>query len=137
VALDFAGVEPIGTPSQGALPPGQSLPLVYQVQYYYYALGLHLAPALEVRYGPAALGLSLRADWFRGLTGPFIPPPDGQVVSLSDSRSTVTAWFRYRLTSPSLEFALRGAFRDRRGTVGDQETVRREGSLLASFGVVF
>jgi hypothetical protein len=137
VALDFAGVEPIGMPSQGSLPPGQSLPLVYQVQYYYYALGLHLAPALEVRYGPAALGLSLRADWFRGLTGPFIPPPDGQVVSLSDSRSTATAWFRYRLTSPSLEFALRGAFRDRRGTVGDQETVRREGSLLASFGVVF
>jgi hypothetical protein len=110
---------------------------VYQVQYYYYALGLHLAPALEVRYGPAALGLSFRADWFRGLTGPFVPQPDGQVVSFSDSRSVATGWFRWRLASPSLEFALRGAFRERRGWAGDQETVRREGSLLASFGVVF
>ncbi len=43
------------------------------VQGYYYAVGLHLVPALEVRYGPAALGASLHTDLLWGLTGPLSP----------------------------------------------------------------
>jgi hypothetical protein len=134
-ALDFAGVEPIGPP--GPLQPGQELPPVYRLQGYYYAPGLHLAPAVEARYGPAALGLSLRADWFWGLTGPFVPTPGGPVISLSDSRSTAAAWIRYRLERPSLELAVRGAYRERRGVATGQVTAFSEASLLGSFGVVF
>jgi hypothetical protein len=119
------------------LPPGQVLPPVYQVQYYYYAPGLHLAPTVEVRHGPAALGLSLRADWFWGLTGPFVPVPVGEVIALSDSRATAAGWVRFRLERPSLEFAVRGAYREGRGVAAGQVTAYSEASLLASFGVVF
>jgi hypothetical protein len=137
VALDFAGVEPLGAPGPDSLPPGQALPTVYTVQGYYYALGLHLAPALEVRYGPAALGASLRSDQFWGLTEPFIPAPDGQVISLSDARTIVRAWLRLRVPDPHLEFALGGSWRDRSGTTGYQTVSQQERSLLASFAVVF
>jgi hypothetical protein len=137
VALDFAGVEPLGAPGPDSLPPGQAFPTVYTVQGYYYALGLHLAPALEVRYGPAALGASLRSDQFWGLTGPFVPAPDGQVISLSDARTVVRAWLRFRVPDPHLEFALGGVWRDRSGTTGYQTVSQQERSLLASFAVVF
>ncbi len=137
VAMDFAGVEPLGAPGTGALGPGQAYPTVYPVQGYYFALGLHLAPAVEARYGIVALGASLRSDLYWGLTGPFIPQPAEQVVSLSDSRSILTAWVRVHVPEPSVEVALRGIGWERQGKAGDEERKEQEASLLATFAVVF
>jgi hypothetical protein len=137
VAFDFGGVEPIGAPGPDSLPPGQVYPPVYNLQGYYYAVGLHAAPTLEVRYGEVGLGASLRSDLFWGLTGPFVPQPEGQVVSLTDTRSSARAWLRYRVPEPGLEFAVGGIYRDRRGTAGLEETNRQERSLFGSFAVVF
>ena len=137
VALGFAGVEPLGAPGPDSPPPGQAFPTVYTAQGYYYAVGLQLAPAIRVRYGPAALGASLRSDQFWGLTGPFLPQPDGQVISLSDARTVVRAWLRFRVPEPSIEFALSGIWRDRSGAAGYQTASQQERSLLAIFAVVF
>jgi hypothetical protein len=137
VAFDFGGVEPIGAPGPGSLPPGQVYPSVYNFQGYYYAVGLHAAPALEVRYGGVGLGASLRSDLLWGLTGPFVPQPDGQVISLTDTRTSARAWLRYRVPDPSLEFAVGGIYRDRRGTAGAVEANYQERSLFGSFAVVF
>ena len=137
VAFDFGGVEPIGNPGTEVLAAGQVFPTVYSVQGYYFAVGLHLAPALELRYGPLALGASVRADWLWGMTGPFVPELDGQVVSLADLRAIGTAWLRVHLHEPSVEFGLSAIARERRGTAGNQETSQRDRSLLLSFTVVF
>jgi len=137
LAFDFGGVEPLVNPPPGSLPPGQVLPPVDTIQGYYYAVGLHLVPALEVRYGPAALGASFHTDLLWGLTGPFVPRPEGQVISLTDSRTNAKAWLRFRMEDPGLELAVGGIFRDRRGTAASQETSRQDRSLFASFAVVF
>jgi hypothetical protein len=136
-AFDFGGVEPLGAPTADALASGQAFPTVYDIQGYYFGYGLHLAPALEVRYGIVGLGASWRADWLWGITGPFIPQPDGQVVVLSDSRTTGKAWLRLRVPDPRVEFALTGMNRERRGTAGTQVSSAQEHSLLASFGILF
>ena len=137
VAFDFGGVEPIGNPGTEVLAPGQVFPTVYSVQGYYFAFGLHLAPALELRFGSFALGASVRADWLWGMTGPFVPEPVGQVVSLSDVRAIGTAWLRMHLHEPSVEFALITLARERRGRAGNQETSQQDRSLLLSFNVLF
>ena len=137
VAFDFGGVEPIGNPGTEVLAPGQVFPTVYSVQGYYFAFGLHLAPALELRFGSFALGASVRADWLWGMTGPFVPEPVGQVVSLADVRAIGTAWLRMHLHEPSVEFALITLARERRGRAGNQETSQQDRSLLLSFNVLF
>jgi len=137
VALDFAGVEPLGMPAHGALPPGLAFPTIYLAQGYYYALGLHAAATLEAKAGPVAVGGTLRTDLFRGFTGPFIPQPAGQVVNLTDGRTLVSAWLRFRIPEPSLELALRGNWRDRWGAVEDQRLSQQERSLLTTLAVVF
>lgn len=136
-AFDFGGVEPIGVPGTEVLDPGQVFPTVYSVQGYYFAVGIHLAPALELRYGPLALGASVRADWLWGMTGPFVPELAGQVVSLADVRAIGTAWLRLHLHEPSIEFGLSAIARERRGTAGNQETSQQDRSFLGSFTVIF
>jgi hypothetical protein len=137
VAFDMGGVEPLGNATVAALSPGQVFPTVYSYQGYYFGIGLHLAPGLELRYGPAALGASVRTDWLWGLTDPCVPQLDGQVVSLHDTRTTAAAWLRFRMSAPSLEFALRGNWRDRSGEVEGQKLSQQERSLLATIAVVF
>ena len=90
-----------------------------------------------MRYGPAGLGASLRSDLFWGLTGPFVPQPEGQVIPLTDTRTSAQAWFRYRVPDPGLEFAVGGIYRDCRGTAGTSDASRQVALLFGSFAVVF
>jgi hypothetical protein len=136
-AFDFGGVEPLGMPSPTALPPGTSFPTVYSIQRYYFGIGVHVAPSMEIRYGHVALGGSWRSDWLWGITGPFIPQPSGEVVVMSDSRSTGRAWLAARFLEPGVEIALTGTLRGRRGEAGNSVTSASETSLAASLGVVF
>jgi hypothetical protein len=136
-AADFGGVEPLGSPGPGALPPGAAFPTVYSIQGYYFGFGVHTAPAIELRYGPLAVGASWRADWLWGVTGPFIPQPDGQAVVMSDARATGRAWLAARFQDPGVEFAITGVVRERSGAAGVETTCARETSLAAVAGVVF
>ena len=132
VALDFAAVVPLGMPTAAVLPAGVVFPTVYLANGYYFALGLHLAPAVELRLGHLAVGGCARFDSFRGFTGPFVPQADGQVASFRDGRSLVSAWMRFRLATPGLEVALRADWRDRWGEVGVQRASAQERAVIAS-----
>jgi hypothetical protein len=137
VALDFAGVFPLGMPAANSLPPGFVFPTVYLAAGYYFALGLHLAPTLEVQWGGWAVGGTARMDLFWGFTGPFVPQAEGTVVSFQDGRTVASLWTRYRVARPSLEVALRACWRDRWGTVVDDRVSTQERSFLASIAWVF
>ncbi|HVP66483.1 MAG TPA: DUF3943 domain-containing protein [Anaeromyxobacteraceae bacterium] len=136
LALAFAGVEPLGAP--GSLPPGAYYPTVYLANGYYYGLGLHLAPHVEMRWDSLTIGgAACIDDFLMDFKGPFVPPPPGPVASMQDGRSLATAWLRWRVTDPSLEFALRGEWRQRWGAVEGLHASQQERSLLGSFAVVF
>ena len=83
VAFDFGGVEPIRRPGPSSLPPGQVYPSVYNFQGYYYAVGLHAAPALEVRYGPGGIGFVPPLRPVLG-TDRTVRPPAGGPGDLAD-----------------------------------------------------
>jgi hypothetical protein len=136
-AFCLAGVEPLTSPPPEAPPPGRSFPPVFLAQGYYYGIGVHLAPSLELRLGPAGLGAAVRADAVWSLPGPYLPPPADPVASFADGLGTGAAWFRLRFHEPSVELALRATWWERWGTVEGVTTRARQTSLQGSFSVGF
>jgi hypothetical protein len=71
------------------------------------------------------------------MTGPFVPEPAGQVVSLADVRAIATTWLRVHLHEPSVEFGLGAIARERRGKAGNRETSQQDWAIFLSFNVLF
>jgi hypothetical protein len=96
LALTFGGVQPFALTEPAGFPAGSAFPPVVTAGGYYYGIGGRLVPSLEVRRGEAALGAALWFDALAGLTGPNVVEPPGQMVPLSDRRTLLTAWARWR-----------------------------------------
>jgi hypothetical protein len=136
-AATFGGVEPFALQEPTPVPPGTAFPPVLLAHGYYYALGLRLAPSLEVRHGPAAVGAAFWLDLLAGLTSPNVVPVPGQMAKLSDQRSLLVAWARWRVPDPSIEFALSFQWRARSGMADQVRASEHERSVVGSLGVVF
>jgi hypothetical protein len=136
-SLVFGGVQPFALQQPVSLPPGTALPPVLLGQGYYYALGVRLAPSLEVRHGPASAGAALWLDLLTGLTEPNVVEVPGQMIHLSDERSLVSAWARWRVPEPSLEFTLSFLWRARSGSADDVHASEQERSVTGTLAVLF
>ena len=134
-SLGMAGVEPFHAPD--SLPNGVYYPTVYVANGYYHALSLHLAALLEITWDSLGAGAAARTDLYSAFTGPFIPSPPGPVTTMDDGRTCASAWVRFRIEDPSLEFSVRGEWRDRWGSVGAQRLSEQERALFGSCALVF
>ncbi|MGA8890540.1 MAG: DUF3943 domain-containing protein [Anaeromyxobacteraceae bacterium] len=137
VALTFGGVQPFALQGPVTFPAGSTFPPVVTANGYAYAIGGRFAPSLEIRRDEAVLGAALWFDALAGLTGPNVVEPPGQMVSLSDRRTLLSAWARWRVPDPSLEFSLTWQWRARSGTAGVVARSEQEYAFLGSLGVVF
>jgi hypothetical protein len=137
LALTFGGVQPFALTEPTAFPAGSTFPPVVTVGGYYYGIGGRFSPSLEIRRDEAALGASLWFDALAGLTGPNVVEPPGTMVPLSDRRALVSAWARWRVPDPSMEFTFTYQWRYRSGTAGDVARTEQESAFLGSLGVVF
>lgn len=136
-ALDFGGVEPLDGPPGDAPPPGRSFPQVYEAQGYYWGLGIHLAPSLQVRMGALSAGVGARLDSLRGLDGPYVPELPDPVADFADERFIASAWLRLRIPAPELDLSLRGNWWSRWSSVQGQAHSARQASLVATCAVIF
>ena len=137
-ALLFGGVDPLRSPPVESPPPGVAYPPVLVSQGYYYALGLRIAPSIQVRYGELAIGAMARLDEFHSVTtGWNAVAIDGRMPTMVDRRGTGIAWARIRLPNPPLEFGLRGEWSERAGSVDDVSASQQERVLAASLSVMF
>ncbi len=136
-ALTFSGVQPFALMQPALFPVGTAFPPVLTANGYYYAIGLRFAPAVEIRYGPASAGGAFWLDLFSGLTEPNVIEVPGTMARLSDQRSLATAWARWRVQEPSLQFDLSFQWRSRSGTADAVSASEQERSLLGSVAVVF
>jgi len=136
-ALVFGGVQPFALQQPAAFPVGTAFPPVLLGQGYYFALGLRLAPSVEVRHGPAAVGVAMWVDLLTGITGPNVVAVPGRMADLGDQRSLVTTWARWRVPEPSIEFALAFQWRARSGSANEVRVSEQERSVVGSLGVVF
>jgi hypothetical protein len=136
-ALTFGGVQPLALQQPASFPVGTAFPPVLLGQGYYFALGFRLAPSLEFRYGPAAAGAAACLDLLTGLTDPNVVAIPGRMAYLADQRTLVTAWARWRVPDPSIEFALAFLWRSRSGSADEVRASQQERSVVGSLGVVF
>jgi hypothetical protein len=84
---------------------------------YNHALGVHLAALLEATCDSLGAGALALTDMYAESTGSFIPSAPGPVASMEDRRSFASAWVRFRVEGTGLDVAVRGEWRDRRGSV--------------------
>jgi hypothetical protein len=137
LALTFGGVQPFALTGTASFPAGSTFPPVVTANGYYYGIGGRVSPSFEIRRDEAALGASLWLDALAGLTGPNVVEPPGTMVPLSDRRTLLSAWARWRVPDPSIELALTYQWRARSGTAGDVGRSEQEYAVLGSLGVVF
>jgi hypothetical protein len=136
-ALTFGGVQPFGLSQPATFPIGTAFPPVLLVQGYYFALGLRLAPSLEVRFGPLAAGGAVCLDLLTGLTQPNVVTLPGTMADLSDERLLASAWARWRVPDPPLEAALSFQWRSRSGSANAVSASEHERTVLGRLGIVF
>ena len=136
-SLLFGAVDPLGWPQAVPPSPGVAYPPVLVQQGYYFALGLRLAPSLQVRYGVLALGAAACVDSFRAITGGNAVPPPGQMASLSDRRDLASVWLRARFEGPPIEAGMRAEWRSRSGVINDVRVNQKEEALLGTLAVIF
>lgn len=136
-ALTFGGVQPFGAQHPFSLPVGSTLPVVYLVSGYYYAIGFRGAPSVEVRHGGAAAGVALWVDLLTGITQPEIVAPRGSPVRLDDQRWLTSAWVRWRVSEPGLEVGVVLQWRSRSGSVDTVRASEQERSAVGNLGVTF
>ncbi len=114
-----------------------ALPSVAATQGYYYALGVVVAPSVEIDSGPIAFGASARLEAFRGIEG--LDRHQDEIrgeVELTDQRVLARAWVG---GSPidALHLRITAERRLRRGQIADVSASLEESALVASAGVVF
>jgi hypothetical protein len=126
-ALVFGGVQPFALQQSAGFPRDA----------YYYAFGLRFAPSLEVRHGSAAVGASMWLDLLYGVNGGSVVATSGRMADLSDQRSLVSIWARWRVPDPSIEIALAFQWRARSASADAVRASEQERSLVGSLGVVF
>ena len=136
-ALTFGGVQPFALQGPATFPVGTVFPAVLVANGYYYALGFRCAPALEVQFGPAAVGGAAWIDLLAGLTSPNVVEFPGRMVHLSDQRVLVSAWGRLRVADPPIEAAVVAQWRSRSGSADDLRRSEQERSVTGRLGVVF
>lgn len=136
-ALTFGGVQPFGVQPPFALPVGSTLPVVYLVSGYYYAIGFRGAPSLEVRRGGVAAGVGLSVDLLTGITQPQVVSTPGSLVRLDDQRWLTSAWARWRVSEPGLEVGVVLQWRSRSGSVDENRASQQERSVAGNLGVTF
>ena len=114
-----------------------ALPSVVVNQGYYYALGVVVAPSVELGIGQFGAGATARLESFRGIEG--VDRHQDQVrgeVELTDQRVLARAWVGWTPID-ALALRLTAERRLRRGQIADVSASREESALVASVGVVF
>jgi len=137
VAGQFGGVRPFPMALGTVLPTDAVLPNVTYAQGYYYAFGLMVAPRLEVRLGPLAIGGSWRIDAFSSVHGRDLAPYPGDPVDLQDRRSEGRAWARWLFPSQGVEIGLVASRLVRWGRVDAVEEWQGETDVWATIGLGF
>jgi hypothetical protein len=136
-AFQFAGVRPFPASRGTFLPPTSVMPNVVYAQDYYYGFGWMVAPRLEVRAGPLAVGGSWRIDILSAAYGRDLAPHAGVPAALQDRRSEARAWARWRFADQGLEVGLVATRLVRWGLMGTVEESQGENDVVATLGVAF
>jgi hypothetical protein len=107
-------------------------------QGYYHGLGVSLAPAVEVTWGPVDASASMRVDTFRPLTGLDSNEQgvdDG--IRFADQRTRLRSSLGLHIPGLPVRASVTAQRMVRHGDVGDVHATRSETSAWGSLGVIF
>jgi hypothetical protein len=137
VAGQFGGVRPLPMSFGNVLPADVVLPNVTYAQGYYYGFGWMVAPRLEIRAGPLAIGAAWRLDTFSSVHGRDLAPYPGVPADLQDRRSEGRAWARWHVPSQGIEVGLSASRLIRWGSVEAVEEWEGETDVWLTVGFAF